>query len=274
MGEIGSDKVTDTDSSPLDFLSLGEPTEAPPSAESPVQAPGTPETPPAAVTPEPGSDVPPAPPLTPPAAPEAPQSNGHVPLAAVLDEREKRQRAERELAELKAKQNPPPAPPSITSDPEGYARSVDARIAQTQHETKLQLSGQYAEQHFGKETIQAAMEWGGSITDPSMHQRFNASADPYGFLVAEYRKAQSLEKLGDKPPEDWALEYAKAQGWAPPAGAEQQPADGIPSPAAQPAPVAPKAPTRSLASAPSAGNPSTPAPIADNDIVGGLWAKE
>lgn len=273
MGEIGSDKVTDTSSSPLDFLGMGEPTEAPPGADIQVQTPGTPETPPAAESPDPGSVVPPAPPLTPPVVPEV-TSPGHVPLAAVLDEREKRQRAERELAELRAKQNPPPAPPSITSDPEGYARSVDARIAQTQHETKLQLSGQYAEQHFGKETIQAAMEWGGSITDPSMHQRFNASADPYGFLVAEYRKDQSLQRLGDKTPEDWAVEYAKTQGWTPPAGAEQQPAGDIPSPAAQPAPVAPKAPTRSLASAPSAGNPSTPAPIADTDIVGGLWVKE
>lgn len=273
MGEIGSDKVTDTSSSPLDFLGMGEPTEAPPGADVLVQTPGTPETPPAAEPPDPGSVVPPAPPLTPPVTPEVP-SPGHVPLAAVLDEREKRQRAERELAELRAKQNPPPAPPSIASDPEGYQRHMDDKLAASEHRTKLQLSGQYAEQHLGKEIVEAAMAWGNTIIDPMMHQKFNEHADPFGFLVAEYRKDQSLKRLGDKTPEDWAVEYAKTQGWTPPAGAEQQPVDGNPPSAAQPAPVAPKAPTRSLASAPSAGNPSTPAPIAETDIVGGLWAKE
>lgn len=55
------------------------------------------------------------------------KESGHVPLAALKDEREKRQRLQAELEQLKAQVKPTP-PPDMFDDPAAYAADIDRRI--------------------------------------------------------------------------------------------------------------------------------------------------
>lgn len=203
--------------------------------------------------------------VTPPAAPvqKAPES---VPFEGYLNERERRQAAERELKSLREQHAQPQKVPDVASDPHGWQAAMEARQAKAEMDTKMNLSGRYAAQTYGQDKVQAAMEWGRQQDqqDPFFGQKFMSHADPFGFLVAEHRRANALGTLGDKTPEDWALEYAASQGWkiGDATNGTQQPAAA--SVAAQPpARVAP--PPRSIAGQAAAGGNAV-AQISEKDL--------
>lgn len=195
-----------------------------------------------AATPETTVEAPqPAP--VPPPAPE-PQ---HVPLSAHLDEREKRQAAERRAQEYEDRirrleaqsQQPPPAMPDPYEDPEGFAahqqRQMDARF----YEANRNWSRRIAEIQHGAEKVAEAHEWGLKRCgeDPFFNQKVLASQDPYGVVMAEFQR----EALSAVDPSEFQqyLAWKASQGQAPP-----NPAPPAPSPTPPP---------RSLASTPSAG---------------------
>lgn len=148
-----------------------------------------------------------------------------VPLAALKEEREKRQALERRMAEFEtrmgqAQQSKPQQPqatraPDPYEDPEGYNAYVQSTVAQTEWNMRAEMSGQFAEQKHGRETVEAAIAWAQAegAKDPTLAQRVTLQRSPVEFVVQEYKRSQTLQALGEKSPEDFAREYAEQQGW-------------------------------------------------------------
>lgn len=72
-----------------------------------------------------------------PSAPPAPQSEEAIPIAALKDERRRRQEAEQRLAELEARLNqaPPQPMPSVFDSEEDFASTLEQRAVQRAIET-------------------------------------------------------------------------------------------------------------------------------------------
>lgn len=147
----------------------------------------------------------------------------HVPLAALQGEREKRQAAERELADLRARaaQTQPQAQPvrqkapDPYEDPEGYDAYVQNTVAQTEWKMRAEISGRFAEDKYGKDTVETAIAWAQAegAKDPTLGQRVQAQASPVEFVVEEYKRSQTLQALNGKSLDDYLLEQAAAKGW-------------------------------------------------------------
>ena len=219
--------------------------------------------------PEPmATETPPASP-EPPAAPEAqpvevPEASsgqpsggnqpppGYIPMAALLDERDKRQKYERELEQYRkqleeARKAPPPAPIDPIMDPEGFEASINQRLEKARWDAITSVSHQMANRHHGAEKVKAAEEWlaGELQTNPHLWQTIQRQVDPYDFVVQQHQRTLKLSKIGDEDPEAWAAKWAEQNGYV---RAGQPQSAGGAAPIQQPAPL----PRPSLASAPSA----------------------
>ena len=167
-------------------------------------------------------------------APEASRSGavppGHVPLSAVLDERERRQFAERELSDLRNHLAPAPAPP--------LEEQVEARL----YASNLSASRRFAEREHGKEAVGAIHQWAAARcdADPFFNQQMRSSDDPYEAAIQAYNRERVVAEVGAGDLEAfraWKAASAAAQGQAP-FSSRTQPAARIP---------------RSLANAPGNG---------------------
>lgn len=254
----------------IDYLTLdGADAGLVPAPETPAVETPVPVEQAAPAAPNPGPD---------PASPAAPAVQpGFVPLSAVLDEREKRQGLEKQLQELQRKQQPPAAMPDATSDPKGWQAAQDARYQKYEMDTKMQMSGRFAAQHYGQDKVQAAMQWGQSqnAEDQYFGSKFTAQSDPYGWLVEQHRQAQALGLLAGKSPEDWALAYAQSQGFVKPEGAAATPQQPATAPAvAQPvAPQRPAAPPRSIANETPAGGTAAVVTLTEPELLGDIFSR-
>jgi len=197
-------------------------------APSEVQAPPAVETPPAAAAPQAET----------PADPMAP-------VKALLDERDRRQAAERkaqetarELAAIRARdaeaarkaQEAANQLPHPLDDPEGFAAGVRAltnqAVRQVQSQTQAQqdrvvetLSRNALKRHIGAEQFSELEQFAQAAPDQA-HNLAYESGDPWGWMyeklqeAKKHRQAQeALQKLGDKSLEE-RIEEAKAQAIA------------------------------------------------------------
>lgn len=147
----------------------------------------------------------------------------HVPLAALQGEREKRQAAERELADLRARaaQVQPQADPvrhkapDAYEDPEGYDAYLQNQIAAAVWQERAERSGKEAERTHGKETVETAIAWAQAegLKDPTLGQRVRSQSSPVEYVVEEYKRSQTLQALNGKSLDDYLLEQATAKGW-------------------------------------------------------------
>ena len=166
----------------------------------------------------------------------------NVPLTALLDEREKRQKLERELEQLRQQAQPqapqPTQIPDPYEDPAGYQQYVQAQIDQRSFAATAEISGRFAEQKYGKETVEEAVRWAQEqgAKDPTLGQRVRASNDPVGFVVEQFQREQFWQKYQSDPS---SFTQATSQTAAPQMVA--------------PVTTKPTAPPRSLAAAPGAG---------------------
>lgn len=183
---------------------------------------------------EPAAETPPAP------QPAAPPEPGHVPLGAMLDEREKRQAAEKALKDFQARvererdawraENPP-----------SPAEQLDAAL----HAQNLRLSRKFAAQQYGREQVDKVHDWAfrRCETDPQFNAAMRASDDPYEAAMQAYIREQIVAEVGMGDLEAFrawkAATQAVAQAGETPPPPPQQP----------PAP----APPRSLATAAGTG---------------------
>lgn len=197
---------------------------------------------PAEPTPEPQAPAPEAPLELTERADGSKAEPGYIPIAALLDTRDKLKAAEalasareREIALLQGQQQQPPV--DMFEDPEGFQAAINRQILSA----KLDLSEENARDKFGDETVEAARDW--FVTQPQAFQQdIMSKRHPYGAAVKEFQRVQALDKLGtDTSDIDQFLAWKAAQQAAPIVPAAVIPNQGS------------SLPPRSLASAPSAG---------------------
>lgn len=174
-----------------------------------------------------------------PPTPEAKEEGKAVPVVALLDEREKRQAAERKaeetarkLAELEArmKQSQQPA------EKVDYFDNPEAAISQHMTTVKLQQSKFLAEREFGADVVAEAYAY--FDQNPQESQQLLNHPSPFHAAVEVFKQKQLLQEIGSDP-EAWKakqMEELKAQILA-----------------EQPAASKPTAPPPSMARAPRAG---------------------
>jgi hypothetical protein len=242
-------------SNPLNFLG-GDPAPEP----EIVQAEPAAEAPPAEAAPEGparGPDGRFAPKASdaaaePQAAPEpvpAPAEPQHAPLGALLDERDKRKEAqakaealERQLAEMRAQQQQPPAD-----------MTPDERVQAALYQQNLRASRRFAEREYGKDVIATVHDWAATKcdADPIFNQQMLSAEDPYEAAYQAFNREQIVSKVTPD-------RLAAFEAWEAAQAAASAQAQAAPTPSTAPAPP----PPRSLATAPgngAAGSPHIPA---------------
>lgn len=187
-------------------------------------------------------DTQPAP--TPPVAEQPKPEPQHVPITALLDERDKRKAMEQELERLRAAQQPAQTveAPDMFEDPDGFAAYQQQMSYQTTLNAKLDISEDMARDKFGDEKVETAKNWALQqfAADPAFQKKVLSQRNPYRFVVEQYDREQMVSQV---TPDD----FAQFQAWK--AAQTQLEAQTKPTP--------PAVPPRSLASAPSAGGIST-----------------
>ena len=116
-----------------------------------------------------------------------------IPINALLDEREKRQAAQRELEETKKKLIEYEKSKSAEQPKLSPEQLIETRVL----ETKIQLSRYHAEKEYGKEIVEAAVAWFDKNPDASW--KFADSASPMHDAVEYYKKAKLVEDITADP---------------------------------------------------------------------------
>ncbi|MDP5216701.1 hypothetical protein Q5Y75_05680 [Ruegeria sp. 2205SS24-7] len=133
---------------------------------------------------------------------EKPQA---IPVTALLDEREKRQLAERKaedagrrLAELEAKQRAEQQKaPDWDEDPQAAAQFQQQTIHQQMEQQRLNQSRFFAEREFGKEAVAEAFEYFNQ--NPQLSHQLMSEASPFHAAVEFHQKQKFLSEVGENP---------------------------------------------------------------------------
>lgn len=241
-----------------DNISAPAEDEAEPGAQQQPEAEPKPE--PAPAAPEPEA-------LPAPVEPEARPEEKHVPLVAMLDERDKRKALEAEIArrDALAAQQQPQALPDMFEDPDGFRAHQESLVYQQALGTKLDISEEMARDKFGDELVDKARDWalGMFQNRPGYQQEVFQQRNPYRYVVEQYQRDQMASQV---TPDD----FAQFQAWKAAQTALQAPQPATPAPAIPPRTV----PPRSLASAPSAGGVMTEVAQSDEEIFEETFSKE
>lgn len=231
----------------LDAIFDGKPLAPEPQPQPAEVLPPNPE-PPLEAEPEPAPAEQPEPAPTP-----KPDDRGHmVPLATVLDTRDKLKAAERRIAEFEAQQRPNPAEeaPDPFDDPDGFRAYEASQRESAVIGIRFELSETMARDKHGDDTVQTAMDWGAqrAQTDEAFRIDFLKQRHPIDWVVRQQKRDGLMSEVGDDP-DAYVRRRAAELGLiaAPDAGAGSPPVPGQ-----QPAPK-PAVPPRSIAGAPSAG---------------------
>ena len=112
-------------------------------------------------------------------------------LSAVLDEREKRQKAQEEARILKEKlasYEKPADEVSVFEDEQAFKTQQQQATQQALRNTELNMSQAFAEKEFGEEKVAAVTEWfkKDGVQSPAALKRFNEAKLPFHELVKMY----------------------------------------------------------------------------------------
>lgn len=155
-------------------------------------------------------------------------------LTAVLDEREKRQKAVKEAEELrerlaKFEAEKPDDDVSIFEDEKGFLAKQERKTQEALRNTALNMSEAFAESVFGEEKVAAAKQWMQSegIKSPYALEQFNSAKLPYHTIVKLYDDDQArrdpeaykaklreeiLAEIGKKKPSTPSLASKRSAG--------------------------------------------------------------
>lgn len=189
---------------------------------------------------------------TPPvAAPEEEPRN--VPLVTMLDEREKRQEAQRQLeaaqqeqqkleAQLRQLKEPKPAAPDWFEDPTAAAQHQVQTFEQRMQQQALAQSKFFAEREFGAELINETVAF--FDQNPALSTQFLSEPSPFHAAVEFYKGQKAVQEIGSDP-EAWrAAERERIRQEVQAEMQQQAPAQ------------TPPRPPSSISSAPAGGNPN------------------
>lgn len=151
------------------------------------------------------------------APPAAKPEPSHIPLAALLDERDKRKRLEQEAEELRrwkaeqeakaAKPAEPPKVPDLYQDPEAFTRHFEQQVEQRLTQQRLTLSEQWAKRnHTDFDDTMKVFE-GMAQGNPTLVQQMLTEADPAEWAYQQATKHKRMQEIGDDP-DAWARRRA------------------------------------------------------------------
>lgn len=127
-----------------------------------------------------------------------------------LDEREKRQAAERKYEELRKRleqQQPKDPEPDILDDPEGFKRRIKSDYETMMMRQKMQQSEFFAARDYGHDLVKEVKLWAAEL-DPATADRLASQASPFHAAVEEYKREQALKMLSEY---DYDVEKMKAK---------------------------------------------------------------
>lgn len=137
-----------------------------------------------------------------------------VPLAVLMQEREKRdklleertQQLTQQIEELKRqsqKQEPETeqSPPDPVDDPDGWRQWNQQTVEQLAFNERLNTTELLAREKHGDEAVDAAVEWAKTEAQkrPALAQEIQSARNPYGKLMELHRQSQFLSEVGDDP---------------------------------------------------------------------------
>lgn len=192
----------------------------------------------------------------PAAPPVAQDETKHIPISALLDEREKRQAAAREAEELRKRLEAYEAqkqqPPDFYENPEQRLAMERAQMQHVLWNERLNTSEMIARNAHGDDAVDAARDafMAEAERNPTLRAELQRQQNPYGYVVNWHKRQAVLSRLGDDPE---AYIQAEVQR-------RLQEAQAAPKPAAPPA---------SLAAAPAAGTGQKTAKSGFDALFGG-----
>lgn len=170
--------------------------------EAVAEEPSTEEAPAEAVEQEPQPEASDTGEQAAPPVAEPKQDPGFVPITAMLDEREKRQKAEAEAEQLRRfrqeheQQQRAPKPDYFDNPEEAVRHQV---MAQT-----LRMSRFHAEQQHGKEAVDAAQAF--FDQNPQLSHQLMDHPSPFHAAVDFHKKQMFMSEIGDNP-EAWKAQW-------------------------------------------------------------------
>lgn len=131
----------------------------------------------------------------------------HIPITALLDERDKRQRIEREAEELRQRiaaieaRNAKPAPqlPDLIEDPEGRLQAERQQMQQLVVQDRLQRSRYYAEKQHGAEFVNEVVAFFNDPAHVAKTHEFLSHPDPMDAAIAYYQRQKAMQEIGPDP---------------------------------------------------------------------------
>ena len=145
---------------------------------------------------------------------ESPSDSEPWHIKAVLDERDKRQKLERQLEELQSKLPKEGDEPTSFFDDEGKARQeVVDQIRNEFLQRELKQSERRAIGEHGEETVETATKWFNekALKYPSLLERFHESYNDVGEIVKMYQDDQKIANIGTFEEQIRADERAKVE---------------------------------------------------------------
>lgn len=140
----------------------------------------------------------------------------HIPIGAMLDERDKRKAAEAERAELQRQLDElqkaqAPAHDLYSDDPyfDQFRREQEALFNRKMFENRLADSDERARERHGEETVREAAIWAKAImeTDKTFEAEFLDSRRPMEMLVEKHQRDRQVSEMMSDP-DAWALRRA------------------------------------------------------------------
>lgn len=130
--------------------------------------------------------------------PDKPEKTGEVPIAALLDEREKRQAYERELTQLRqqmAEKKAPVEVPDPLDNTDGFVGHIDQKLQGALSQTRIEMSQEFMRMtHEDYDSAEAKF-----VTmvqeNPALAQQMQAATLPAKFVYDTVKKAEKLEQL-------------------------------------------------------------------------------
>jgi len=199
-------------------------------------------------------------------APEKPEP-GFIPIAALMDERDKRRSLEERIRQFESQQQPvQPEMPDPYDSPAEFAAAQQALVDQRITQVRFEMSDRFAKQAHGEEKVSQAVEWARAKAeaDPVFAAGYMRDPDPIGWIVKQHDRDGLVSQIGDRSIDDFVKDYiSKNPGII-----------GVPAPAAvapvaatlQPAPKT-AMPPRSIASDSSPISAKEPAAPADFSAI-------
>lgn len=154
---------------------------------------------------------------------QPPEDKHDAPMAALIDERNKRKEYENRVKQLEAERSQweqsqrSSNTPDPYDDPEGFAKLVEERATATAEQRlfayKLEDSFQRAAASHGEDVVETAKQWAmqHGENNPAFEADFYAQRDPIEWIVQQHNRHSMLSEF-ETDPKAWALKYVQEHG--------------------------------------------------------------